>query len=65
MFSMNCMKNINRLNTEQQKIFLKRILLIHPLEDENRQKIAVEGKTYVCNTHAINKVVNTIEKYYR
>lgn len=31
---------------------------------EKAKKLAVEGKTYVCNTHAINKVVNTIEKYY-
>ena len=31
---------------------------------EKAKKLAVEGKTYVWNTHAINKVVNTIEKYY-
>lgn len=31
---------------------------------EKAKKLAVEGKTYVCNTHAINKVVNPIEKYY-
>ena len=32
-------ENINHLYTEeQQKILLKKILLIHPLEDEKRQK---------------------------
>ena len=36
------------------------------LEDEKLQKqLAVEGKTYVCNTHAVDKVVDIIEKYYR
>ena len=40
--------------------------LVNLLEDEKMQKkLAVEGKTYVCNTHAIDKVVNLIEKYYR
>ena len=33
---------------------------------EKAKKLAVEEeKTYVCNTHSINKVVNTIEKYSR
>ena len=40
--------------------------LVNLLEDEKRQnKLAVEGKTYVCNTHAVDKVVEMIEKYYR
>jgi len=40
--------------------------LVNLLEDEKRQKnLAAEGKTYVCNTHAVDKVVELIEKYYR
>lgn len=40
--------------------------LVNLLEDEKMQKkLAVEGNAYVCNTHAIDKVVNMIEKYYR
>jgi hypothetical protein len=32
---------------------------------EKAKKLDIEGKTYVCNAHAINKVINMIEKYYR
>lgn len=40
--------------------------LVNVLEEEKRQKkLAVEGKTYVCKTHAIDKVVYMIKKYYR
>ena len=40
--------------------------LVNLLEDEKTQKkLAVEGKTYVCNRHAVDKVVDMIERYYR
>jgi len=40
--------------------------LVYLLEDEKTQKkLSLEGKTYVCNTHAVDKVVEMIEKYYR
>lgn len=40
--------------------------LVNLLEDEKRQKkLAAEGKTYVCNTHGVDRVVEMIEKYYR
>ena len=59
------MKNINHLYTKSQKNTVEKDL-VNVLEEEKRQKkLAVEGKTYVCNTHALDKVVNLIEKYYR
>ena len=39
--------------------------LVNVLEEKRQKKLAVEGKTYVCNTHAIDKVVYMIKKYYR
>jgi len=40
--------------------------LVNLLEDEKSQKkLAIEGKTYVSNIHAVEKVVDMIERYYR
>ena len=62
MFSIYCMKNINHLYTKSQKNTVEKDL-VNVLEEEKRQKkLAVEGKTYVCNTHDIDKVVDMIEK---